>query len=565
MVRAGRQPRDGRRVQLGADRAVAGRARLRVARRGARPAARARHRGRPRHADRLAAAVAGADVIPRRFPSTADGVRLVAGSRNQFSPASRVYREHALAITRDLADRYAEPPGGADVARRQRVRPDRLRRRGGAQSSATGCADGTARSTRSTTRGAPPCGRSAIAPSTRSCPPRRMPYLVNPAQSLDFRRYTLRPAAAVLPRAARRDPRGRRRRSRSPRTSWASRRSSTTGRGPARSTSIADDQYPDPGAAAGVGRHRPRAGPHALARRRPAVGAHGAGGRARPHWRSHNLPKRRCEARLDSLQAVARGADAVCFFQWRQSAAGAERFHSAMLPHAGPDTEVFAGVCALGDATCGGCAPSSAPGPHPSPCSSTGRRGGRRGAGSSDRPAATRSTRSRWYRLLWRRAIAVDLVAGRATTSRGTRWCSCRTATSSSRMPRPPLSPRSWSRRERSSSGRSAASPIRTAGILQGRSPVLLRDLLGVSGEEWVRAAGRARAARDRRRAGSRRRHDAGSPRSSASGCAPTAPRCSPSSRRATSREPGHHPPRRRAGTMPGTSAPSSRTTRSTP
>src|SRR5690606_21027775 len=53
-------------------------------------------------------------------------------------------------------------------------------------------------------------------------------------------------------------------------------------------------------------------------------------------------------SRLESLQAVARGADGVCFFQWRASRAGAERFHSAMLPHAGPDTRVHEGVRRLG-------------------------------------------------------------------------------------------------------------------------------------------------------------------------------------------------------------------------
>ncbi|MEU5673870.1 beta-galactosidase, partial [Micromonospora sp. NPDC047753] len=33
-----------------------------------------------------------------------------------------------------------------------------------------------------------------------------------------------------------------------------------------------------------------------------------------------------------------RGADGVLFFQWRASRAGAEKFHSALVPHAGPAT-----------------------------------------------------------------------------------------------------------------------------------------------------------------------------------------------------------------------------------
>ena len=50
----------------------------------------------------------------------------------------------------------------------------------------------------------------------------------------------------------------------------------------------------------------------------------------------------------DSLAHVAMGADAVCYFQWRQSKAGAEKFHSAMVPHAGEDSAVFRDVCELG-------------------------------------------------------------------------------------------------------------------------------------------------------------------------------------------------------------------------
>jgi len=38
----------------------------------------------------------------------------------------------------------------------------------------------------------------------------------------------------------------------------------------------------------------------------------------------------------------------VLFFQWRQSRAGAEKFHSALLPHAGTGTKVWRDVCALG-------------------------------------------------------------------------------------------------------------------------------------------------------------------------------------------------------------------------
>jgi beta-galactosidase len=66
------------------------------------------------------------------------------------------------------------------------------------------------------------------------------------------------------------------------------------------------------------------------------------------NWQPVNVAKRPGELARDALLHVAHGADAVCFFQWRQSAAGAEKYHSAMVPHAGPDSEVFRAVAALG-------------------------------------------------------------------------------------------------------------------------------------------------------------------------------------------------------------------------
>ncbi|MEU0226951.1 beta-galactosidase [Streptomyces sp. NPDC006284] len=67
------------------------------------------------------------------------------------------------------------------------------------------------------------------------------------------------------------------------------------------------------------------------------------------NWQPVNLAKRPGELARDSLTHVAHGADAVCFFQWRQSAAGAEKYHSAMVPHAGADSDLFRAVTALGD------------------------------------------------------------------------------------------------------------------------------------------------------------------------------------------------------------------------
>ena len=56
----------------------------------------------------------------------------------------------------------------------------------------------------------------------------------------------------------------------------------------------------------------------------------------RVNWRERNVPKRPNEMRLWSYGAVARGAEGIMFFQWRQSKSGAEKFHSAMVPHVDP-------------------------------------------------------------------------------------------------------------------------------------------------------------------------------------------------------------------------------------
>lgn len=67
------------------------------------------------------------------------------------------------------------------------------------------------------------------------------------------------------------------------------------------------------------------------------------------NWQPRNHPKRPGEMRRNTLQHVARGADSAGFFQWRASVAGAEKYHSAMLPHAGTDSRVWREVVALGE------------------------------------------------------------------------------------------------------------------------------------------------------------------------------------------------------------------------
>ncbi|KQO03284.1 beta-galactosidase [Arthrobacter sp. Leaf234] len=66
------------------------------------------------------------------------------------------------------------------------------------------------------------------------------------------------------------------------------------------------------------------------------------------NWQPRNIAKRPGEMTRNSLGHVARGADAVMFFQFRASRSGAEKFHSAMVPHQGTDSRIFREVTELG-------------------------------------------------------------------------------------------------------------------------------------------------------------------------------------------------------------------------
>ncbi|WP_041295406.1 beta-galactosidase [Isoptericola variabilis] len=421
-------------------------------------------------------------LYPETLPVDADGVRLVAGSRNHFSPASRVYREHALAIAADLVDRYADHPAvrmwhvgnefgqvcyGDESAREFRRW---LRERYGTIERLNQAWGTTFWSQR-------------YDDWEEILPPRRMPYHPNPTQALDFRRYSSDQLLALyreqrdLVRA--RDPRR-------PITtnlmgffpladywSWAD-----------DLDVVADDAYPDPGdpdapADSALTQDLVRS----LGGGRPWVLMEQAAGAV--SWRDHNLPKSPERSRLESLQAVARGADGVCFFQWRASRAGAERFHSAMLPHAGPDTRAHAGIRRLG-ADLRRLRPV------------VGTRVAATVALLFDweswwaahelaRPTTRLDTLAQlraWYRPLWEAGVAADVVHPRTALD--------------------PydvvLVPQTYLLDERAAAGvtvaveRGASAVVgpftgvadENAHVRTGRFPALLRDLLRVGGEEWA-------------------------------------------------------------------------------
>jgi beta-galactosidase len=67
------------------------------------------------------------------------------------------------------------------------------------------------------------------------------------------------------------------------------------------------------------------------------------------NWQPCNLAKAPGQLVRDSLGHVARGSDGALFFQWRASRAGAEKWHSAMVPHAGRDSRIWREVVELGE------------------------------------------------------------------------------------------------------------------------------------------------------------------------------------------------------------------------
>ncbi|MCA1597180.1 MAG: beta-galactosidase, partial [Chloroflexi bacterium] len=68
------------------------------------------------------------------------------------------------------------------------------------------------------------------------------------------------------------------------------------------------------------------------------------------NWQPYNSLKRPGVMRLWSYQAMAQGADTVMYFQWRRSRGACEKYHGAVVEHAGrTDARVFREVSALGE------------------------------------------------------------------------------------------------------------------------------------------------------------------------------------------------------------------------
>lgn len=110
----------------------------------------------------------------------------------------------------------------------------------------------------------------------------------------------------------------------------------------------ADDLYPDPADAEGGALLRASSADlmRSLKRGAPWLVMEQAPNAV--NWRHRNVPKHPGLMRLGSYQSLARGADGIMFFQWRASKAGAEKYHSGMVPHAGTASRTWREVAELG-------------------------------------------------------------------------------------------------------------------------------------------------------------------------------------------------------------------------
>jgi beta-galactosidase len=345
---------------------------------------------------------------PETLPRRADGSVVWYGSRQQFCASSPVYREYAAHLTDDLAARY----GGHPALRMWHINNEYC--------TYCYCDESAAhfrrwlRSTYRTLDALNEAWGTAFWSQhydswEEIIPPRRAQYMVNPTQALDFQRFTsdalLECFAAERDIVARHTPH-------IPVTTnfmpfWVGQ---DAWKWAAEEDVVSVDSYPDPkdpygGAFGAMVQDMTRSqagGPWMLMEQ--AAGP--------VNWRGVNHPKPPGLNRLWSLQAVARGADAVCYFQWRQSRQGAEKFHSGMVSHAGEYGRTFqevkrlgADLGRIGGAVAGTGVPADAAILHEWNSWWAGRQDGRP-SHELDYPEVVRA----WHQALWEQNLTADFA-----------------------------------------------------------------------------------------------------------------------------------------------------------
>jgi beta-galactosidase len=289
-----------------------------------------------------------AKLHPETLPVQADGTRLWPGARQAYCPSSPIYRKYAGKLVEQVARRYHDHPS---------VALWHINNEYGCHTRACYC-DASADAFRAwLTDRYKDIGTLNEAWSTKFwsqrydsfdeiLPPRTAPTFANPTQQLDFARFSSDTLLECL--KSERD---------------IIRRYSdlpvTTNHVPLAKTLdlhawgeevdvVSYDSYPDPldeqahvlaGLSYDVIRSTRHGQPWLLMEQAPSA----------VNWRGINAVKPPGQMRLWSWQAIAHGADGVLYFQWRQSQGGAEKFHSGMVPHAGPDSRTFREVSELGE------------------------------------------------------------------------------------------------------------------------------------------------------------------------------------------------------------------------
>ncbi|MFC9248765.1 beta-galactosidase [Streptomyces sp. NPDC057136] len=281
---------------------------------------------------------------PETLPRAEDGSVIWYGSRQHFCASSPVYRRYSAALSEDLAARYANHPALTVWHINNEY--------------CTHCwCDATAEHFRRWL-----ANRYTTVPALNEAwgtafwsqrydswaeilPPRKAQYLHNPAQLLDFKRFTsdalMECYVAERDIVARHSPH-------IPVTTnfmplWSGQDAWAWA---AEEDIVSVDIYPDPRDPQGGQYNAMLADMTRSQAGGPWMVMEQAAGPV--NWRGVNHPKPAGLNRLWSLQSVARGADAICYFQWRQSQQGSEKFHSGMLSHAGEQGRTFGEIKRIG-------------------------------------------------------------------------------------------------------------------------------------------------------------------------------------------------------------------------